>query len=116
MILPTRRQLPSLRLKRYRLKAPRFCLASSAFLCCAVALAAPPASQAAPPPQSTPPAGGMPGSQRPDESKAGGDPDDEFIEFLGSDDAGDPAWWEFLKRSAARKSPRSVPPPQDANQ
>jgi len=26
-------------------------------------------------------------------------PDDEFIEFLGADDVGDSAWWEFLKKS-----------------
>jgi len=34
-------------------------------------------------------------------------PDDEFIEFLGADDVGDTAWWEFLKKSAPRKDPRS---------
>jgi hypothetical protein len=26
-------------------------------------------------------------------------PDDEFIEFLGEDDHGDSAWWEFLKNT-----------------
>jgi hypothetical protein len=26
-------------------------------------------------------------------------PDDEFIEFLGEDDHGDSAWWEFLKKT-----------------
>jgi hypothetical protein len=41
---------------------------------------------------------------------------DEFIEFLGGDDVGDAAWWEFLKKSAPRKDQPPVPPPQDATQ
>ncbi len=40
-------------------------------------------------------------------------PDDEFIEFLGADDVGDAAWWEFLKKSAPHKDP-SPETPQDA--
>jgi hypothetical protein len=48
-------------------------------------------------------------------------PDDEFIEFLGGDDVGDAAWWEFLKRSAPRQGqtpapPPPSPPPQDQKQ
>jgi hypothetical protein len=44
-------------------------------------------------------------------------PDDEFIEFLGRDDVGDAAWWEFLKKSAPRKDQTPVPPPpQDTKQ
>jgi hypothetical protein len=44
-------------------------------------------------------------------------PDDDFIEFLGGDDVGDAAWWEFLKKAAPRKDqPIPVPPPQDAKQ
>jgi hypothetical protein len=43
------------------------------------------------------------------------DPGDEgFIEFLGSDDTGDAAWWEFLKRAPRGVNP--APPPQDAKQ
>ena len=41
-------------------------------------------------------------------------PDDGLLEFLGSDDVGDTAWWEFLKRAPARGSdPPPPPPPQD---
>jgi hypothetical protein len=43
-------------------------------------------------------------------------PNDEFIEFLGADDVGDTALWEFLKNSAPRKVRLPVPPPQDATQ
>jgi hypothetical protein len=45
----------------------------------------------------TPPSaqGHAPGAtQRPADA-----PDDEFIEFLGEDDHGDSAWWEFLKKT-----------------
>ncbi len=42
-------------------------------------------------------------------------PDDEFIEFLGSDDVGDTAWWEFLKRLPPQGNNPPAPPPQDAN-
>jgi hypothetical protein len=46
----------------------------------------------APPPQ---PQGHAPvATQRPADA-----PDDEFIEFLGEDDHGDSAWWEFLKKT-----------------
>ncbi len=40
-------------------------------------------------------------------------PDEDLLEFLGSDDTGDVAWWEFLKRAPQRVKP-VVPPPQDA--
>jgi hypothetical protein len=46
----------------------------------------------------------------------GSTPNDEFIEFLGADDVGDAAWWEFLKKSAPRREQPPVPPPQDAKQ
>jgi hypothetical protein len=39
-------------------------------------------------------------------------PNDEFIEFLGADDVGDAAWWEFLKKAPPAGN---RPPPQDAN-
>lgn len=42
-------------------------------------------------------------------------PNDEFIEFLGTDDVGDADWWEFLKRSAPRKE-QNPEAPQDAKQ
>src|SRR6202035_1104427 len=51
----------------------------------AAAIAAPPAP--APP---TPPV------------SSSGAPDDDFIEFLGADDMGDAAWWEFLKNVPPR--------------
>jgi hypothetical protein len=37
-------------------------------------------------------------------------PDDEFIEFLGEDDHGDSAWWEFLKKTPPG-SQNPAPPP-----
>lgn len=40
-------------------------------------------------------------------------PDGDFIEFLGADDVGDAAWWEFLKKSAPRKD-AGPEAPQDA--
>jgi hypothetical protein len=70
---------------------------------CAVVHAAPPA----PPqqPQSQPAGAHQPTSQ--------GAPDDDFIEFLGSDDVGDAAWWEFLKRVPPRGGNPPAPPPQE---
>jgi len=41
-------------------------------------------------------------------------PDDSFLEFLGSDDVGDAAWWEFLKKAPPSGSDASAKPPQDA--
>jgi hypothetical protein len=41
-------------------------------------------------------------------------PDEGFLEFLGSDDVGDAAWWEFLKKAPPRGSVPPAPPPQDA--
>jgi hypothetical protein len=44
-------------------------------------------------------------------------PDDDFIEFLGADDVGDAAWWEFLKKAPPRgENPPPATPPQDAKQ
>jgi hypothetical protein len=43
-------------------------------------------------------------------------PDDDFIEFLGGDDVGDEAWWEFLKKVAPRGNTPPATPPQDAKQ
>jgi hypothetical protein len=84
-----------------RLKAAPYWLTLSVALC-AVAFAEPPpaAPPAPPPPEASPDAS-----------------NDEFIEFLGTDDVGDAAWWEFLKKSAPpRKDQPPAPPPQDAKQ
>jgi hypothetical protein len=70
---------------------------------CAAANAAPPAPQPAPP--ATPP---------PVPAHSGDVPDEGFFEFLGADDVGDTAWWEFLKKAPPRGTP--PPPPQDAKQ
>jgi hypothetical protein len=54
-----------------------------------------PADQGQNPAQLPPAPGHAPAAaQRPANS-----PDDEFIEFLGEDDHGDSAWWEFLKKT-----------------
>jgi hypothetical protein len=37
--------------------------------------------------------------------------DESFIEFLGSDDVGDAAWWEFLKNADPRAAKPPPPPP-----
>jgi hypothetical protein len=69
---------------------------------CAAAIAAQP-----PPPAPPPPARAVPTS-------AADPPDEGFIEFLGSDDVGDAAWWEFLKKAPLRGNDPPAPPPQDA--
>jgi hypothetical protein len=66
-----------------------------AALVCATAMAAPPPPQ---PPTASADA-----------------PDEEFIEFLGEDDVGDAAWWEFLK-SRAPSAGDPAQPPQEARQ
>ena len=67
---------------------------------------APPASPQTATPATTPAA-------TPGESVA---PDEGFLEFLGSDDVGDAAWWEFLKKAPPRGSVAPAPSPQDAKQ
>jgi hypothetical protein len=69
-----------------------------AALMCATAVAAPP-----PPPPPPPTA-------------SADSPDEEFIEFLGEDDVGDAAWWEFLKNSGPSAGDQSARPPQEARQ
>jgi len=77
---------------------------------CAVALAEPPS----PPASASAPSAGTPGTPLPNAADEAAS-DDEFIEFLGADDVGDSAWWEFLKKSApGRDPPKPATPPQDA--
>src|SRR5579863_9040219 len=77
---PRIRDLPPSALLQLR-GGRRLLLAGVAVVCSAAN-----AGQPAPPPPSPPPSASSPGA-----------PDDEFIEFLGADDVGDAAWWEFLK-------------------
>src|SRR6266403_3774171 len=68
---------------------------------CSAANAGPPV--AAPSPPSAP-------------ASSPGAPDDEFIEFLGADDVGDAAWWEFLKKVPPRGGNPPATPPQEVKQ
>jgi len=73
---------------------------------CAGAMAAPPAPP--PPPPASAAGTGQASPQ--------GAPDDDFIEFLGADDVGDAAWWEFLKKVPPRGKNPPAMPPQEAKQ
>jgi hypothetical protein len=86
--------------------AARHWLVLGAALCTAAFAGEPPQAPTAPPavPQ-----------RSPDPTDAAAS-DDDFIEFLGEDDVGDAAWWEFLKKSAPPKEPHPLPPTQDAKQ
>jgi hypothetical protein len=61
----------------------------------------------------TPSPAPVPPAQQPPASNVEA-PDDGLIEFLGSDDVGDAAWWEFLKRAPPRRYVPPPSPPQDA--
>ena len=77
---------------------------------CATAGATPPPAPTAPA-QAQTPAPAPPASS----TKPPTPPDESFLEFLGSDDVGDSAWWEFLKKAPPRGSdPPPATPPQDA--
>jgi len=79
---------------------------------CASALAdTPPQTQTQTPPAPAPASQAPPAS--PPDAQA---PDDDFIEFLGGDDVGDAAWWEFLKKGPPRGKDAPATPPQDAKQ
>lgn len=67
--------------------------------------------QAPAPPAGTPPGRAPPATQPPPANA----PDDELIEFLGEDDHGDSAWWEFLNKSPPG-SQNPAPPPQSPKQ
>jgi hypothetical protein len=82
-------------------------------IACVAAVAGPapaPAQGGTPPPSSAQPQGGTPPASSQDP------PDDEFIEFLGTDDVGDAAWWEFLKKAPPRGGNPPAAPPQEAKQ
>jgi hypothetical protein len=80
-------------------------------LVCAAAIAdtPPPGAQQSPSPGTQSPPGAT-------QSPSQGAPDDDFIEFLGADDVGDAAWWEFLKKAPPRGNSPPATPPQDAKQ
>ena len=71
---------------------------------CAAAIAAPPPPQTPSPPPAAAPQPSSPA------------PDDDFIEFLGADDVGDAAWWEFLKKAPPRGQNPPATAPQEAKQ
>lgn len=68
------------------------------------------AAVAAPPPPATP----SPGASPPPPTQW--TPDDDLIEFLGADDVGDAAWWEFLKKVPPRGENPPATPPQEVKQ
>lgn len=80
---------------------------------CATASATPPQATPTPPapPQAPAPTPAPPAST----AKPPPTHDESFLEFLGSDDVDDSAWWEFLKKAPPRGSdPPPATPPQDA--
>lgn len=74
---------------------------------CAAAMAA-----AAPQTPQATPQSGVPAAHRAEPAP----PDEDFIEFLGADDVGDAAWWEFLKKVPLRGAIPPPPPPREAQQ
>jgi hypothetical protein len=80
---------------------------------CAAAVAGPAPSGGTQAPGGTQPGGTQPGGTPPPASQE--PPDDELIEFLGTDDVGDSAWWEFLKKAPPRGGNPS-PPSQETKQ
>jgi hypothetical protein len=72
---------------------------------------------AAQPPAGAPvPSGGKNGSVPDNATSGDGTPDDDFIEFLGSDDVGDTDLWEFLKNSGQRPAQPATAPAQQESQ
>ena len=70
-------------------------------------------SAAETPPLQPQPARAPPNAPQPQPSDV---PDEEFIEFLGEDDHGDTAWWEFLKKQPPAQQDPATPPPRDPRQ
>ena len=113
MILRTRRSTAHRRPDdALRLKTP-YWVGLSALLG-AAALSAPPQGEPAEQRSALP--GSVPGTAPLSATEDEVGPDDDLIEFLGADDVGDAAWWEFLKKSTQRMGQPPVPPPQDAKQ
>lgn len=89
-------------------RSPKVWLGLVAALCGLTAVGQAPAPGQTPAPQ---PPGQAPPAAQPHADA----PDDEFIEFLGEDDHGDSAWWEFLKKTPpGTQNPE--PPPQSPKQ
>jgi hypothetical protein len=103
MILRTKPRIRDRLLRLILTRPGRICLLLG--VVCAAANAAPPAP--------TPPAASPTVTSS---APATGAPDESFLEFLGSDDVGDAAWWDFLKKAPPRGSVPPAPPPQDAKQ
>jgi hypothetical protein len=79
---------------------------------CAAAMAGPPPT----PGTQQPPAAGTQSPPGATQSPPQGESDEDFIEFLGADDVGDTAWWEFLKKAPPRGGNPPPPPAQDTKQ
>jgi hypothetical protein len=109
MILRTKPRIRDRLLRLSLTRLGKICLLLGA--ACAAANAAPPAPA---PPTAAPPAASptVPSSA----SSATGAPDESFLEFLGSDDVGDAAWWDFLKKAPPRGNVPPAPPAQEAKQ
>ena len=110
---------------RARLRSLFLTGAAKAWLLCALCATAGAAALAAAVPPGSPAAVEQPVPPQPSTAAPGADepahgtpaaaaPDDSFLEFLGSDDVGDAAWWEFLKKAPPSGSDASAKPPQDA--
>lgn len=78
----------------------------AAMLCAACARAQNP-PPAPPPPREQPAPPAQPQSPPPPRE---GEPDEGLLEFLGADDVGDTAWWEFLKKSHPKGATTAEPP------
>jgi hypothetical protein len=96
------------RLLRDELTRARHWLLLGMALCGAAVAGSPPTSAPQGAPQSASP------GPRPAPSES--PPDVDFIEFLGTDDMSDAAWWELLKKAAQREAQRPAMPPQEARQ
>jgi hypothetical protein len=109
-------RLPRNQLRRslkgtWGLSAPRYWLALGAALWGLIAMGQTPGPGQAPAQPAGSPPGRAPPAAQPPPVEA---PDDEFIEFLGEDDHGDSAWWEFLNKTPPGS--QSPAPPQSPKQ
>src|SRR6185437_4868415 len=97
MIGPTKSRMQDRRprVEHQWLGGRQWLLMGAAVLCASALADTPPQT---PPAQTPAPASQAPPAAPPDAQA----PDDGFIEFLGGDDVGDAAWWEFLKKAPPR--------------